>query len=889
MNSFTKNLRKSTALLIIAFAFTLAAKAESVDYLFDNPSDTGYVASGVPAILENGALKFTIDDANKSWKAKLRVAVNKDVFAKPVMKIRYRVGTAQVSNSNLAVILKIDDRYNKLGDIAPWRIFPAIKQTTTAWQELTVDLKPLITSWERTLGTTHGNIQEVEMIIGTGSPNEFTGKEFYIDYIKIGETLGVDKVELNPTSAYELLANLGVPVTGTPTISNFTVTKDGVPLTIDNVLIRDEKYLVIKLTSAITMPRDPMKKPVIKVSYNGNDAIKDLNNLTLSAFQKDLSYSSFASSMWKFWGKYENKVFIPYKSPWVTTNTVADGWDWSLPENVKANDYANFKYKNLKINTPQKIWCNSLNDIKISWNDLEPEPGKYRFDSLEQMIIDKSVGYDGVTVRLSAAVWEVLAAPGEVLSDYLKEMRSAPRWMDTMAIAKIRMNGSYVVNMDIMNPEYHNRYVNFITALGKTNIPKMAQLKIVNVCYRSSSWGEEFTPYKAENNAVEAQYSTEIVKQRTQERLKAWADAFGSNAYKLMYVGYDSGAQIQYAGEVGIGSRNGFIEMYNSTVQMSQFGMNINADRYVDIDENNNFIKRDVAFGDENEEYVDIDEGTFGWRESFPYRYYITSFRMLQMRRNYVMHAENTLNPQLTWYVGMGLARRVENTPDAFCLLSEFYISKSSNGGNAGAVKNIERWLYQRDLPGYITTPAMKVPTAKDLYYADNSKPYDFTARKGKKMGFDIDNRMFPAYENATGIHTESVVTTGADKVRTATFFIKSTLAPSALSFDLELHSEEEVPVFFVRVVKTKEVYTSIKETNQLNNEIRVSPNPFNDYLKLESQNQDNVSYTITDLLGRKVAEGNAIHSTTINTGSWRQGVYFIKTNKSKTYKLIKE
>jgi len=489
------------------------------------------------------------------------------------------------------------------------------------------------------------------------------------------------------------------------------------------------------LSSPIDLPRNVMKQPLIKISYNGNDAIKDGSNSMLTAFQKDLSYSFYAESMWRYWGKIENKYPLPYKKPWVSTNTIADGWDWSLPDFVKADDNANFRYKHSpKFNYPVRTWCNDLYDIDASWVDIEPTEGVFKFDVLRQKIKDNSVGYDGVSMRFKGSVWGM--EPGsKPLEGWMTTLKSSPEWLDDLGIAQIRNNDPganfIVVNLDIMDEKYHSRYLNLIKKFGESKIPEMPELKIVNLCYRSHSIGEEFTAYDAKNNAVEAQYSTEIVAQRTRERLKAWADAFGIYKHKLMYVGTSQEAQIGYAGELGIGTRDGFIEMYNSTVQRSQFGMTINADRYVDIDENNDFIKRDVAFGDENEEYN--SESKFGWKESFPYRYYITSFRMLQMRRNYVMHAENTLIPELTWYVGLGLARRVEDTPDAFCLLSEFYISPFANEGNAGAVKNIERWLYQRDVPGYITTPAMQVPTAKDLWYADKNKPYDLLPVKERK------------------------------------------------------------------------------------------------------------------------------------------------------------
>ena len=813
----------------------------SISYFFDNSDETSYVVLGVPKIVEGGALKYTINDASAVFTAKLKLTVNKNIFANPVMKIRYRVETIQAQNANLGITMKIKDRWIK--DIEGGQFCPVINQSTNEWQELDVDLKPLINSWEKVVSSNQGNIQEIEITIGDNA-GPFIGNVLYIDYIKVGETLGVEKIELNPKAPNEVIANLGVPVTGTPTISNFSVTNNGVSLPLDAVFIRNESSLVVKLKSPIDFPRDVMKQPVIKVVYNGNDAIKDATNTTLSGFQNILKFNIYAESIWKYWGKYENKFPRPFKKQWVSTNTVADGWDWSLPDYVKADEKANFDYKHTpNLNTPKKKWCNNLAKLSIGWNVFEPSPGVYRFDILRNKIRESAVGYDGVSVRILASVWETISYPvaGLSIPSWLVELKSAPRWMDTLPIAKIAYGSVFgyaqTVNMDIMNPEYHNRYLKFITELGKSGIPEMPELKIVVVCYRSASTGEEFSAYDAKKNDIEAQYSPEIVAQRTRERLKVWADAFGNNRSKLMYVGADEKAQIGYAGELGIGTRHGFIEMYNSYVQMSQFGMKINADRYVDIDENNDFIKQDLTFGDENENLG--NESYFGWKESFPYRYFVSSFRMLQQRRNYVMHDGNTLNPELTWYVGLGLARRVEDTPDAFCMLSEYYINKSANEGNEGAIKNIERWLYQRDKPGYMTTPAIKVPTPKNQWYLDNQKPYDFTARKGKKMGFDIDNRMFPQgdqefavkvsfydgvagtlslkYENSTGIRTESVATTGTDKVRTATFFIKSNLAPKDLKFDLELHSAEEVPVFFIRVIKTKAVYSSINKSVKSN------------------------------------------------------------------------
>ncbi len=300
--------------LILCFALTSNLKAfaqqsdRSVYYLFDSNTENGYFPSGVPTAIENGALKFTIDPVlNKAWKAKLKLTVNKDIFANPVMKIRCKVGTRKTLNAKMTVSLKIDNIYNESSEGANSRINAIIYQTTTEWQDVLVNLKPLIESWESTKGIVHGNIQEIELTFGINS-DPFISEILYIDNIKMGDVLGVNKIEISSSAPNELIANTVVPVTGTPTTSNFTVTKDGVPLTVNDVFIRNGNYLILKLATPIDFPRDMAIQPVIKVVYNGNDAIIDASNSTLEAFQKNLLYTSYAESMWRYWGKYEGLV-----------------------------------------------------------------------------------------------------------------------------------------------------------------------------------------------------------------------------------------------------------------------------------------------------------------------------------------------------------------------------------------------------------------------------------------------------------------------------------------------------------------------------------------------------------------------------------------------------
>lgn len=56
-------------------------------------------------------------------------------------------------------------------------------------------------------------------------------------------------------------------------------------------------------------------------------------------------------------------------------------------------------------------------------------------------------------------------------------------------------------------------------------------------------------------------------------------------------------------------------------------------------------------------------------------------------------------------------------------------------------IKNFERWLYQRDAPHFETTPAIKIDHAIRMWMVQQGKEYDYIARKGKRIGFDIDDR----------------------------------------------------------------------------------------------------------------------------------------------------
>jgi len=326
----------------------------------------------------------------------------------------------------------------------------------------------------------------------------------------------------------------------------------------------------------------------------------------------------------------------------------------------------------------------------------------------------------------------------------------------------------YNLNFDPSHPEFHKHYLMLVDELANTGIPTM--VKAAYVGYASHSFGDE-----------------------------------GIGPYRI---------------------------------PDSDLGQYVDVNGYLWVDINAPIIDYQCFNGEVNEEYekawATADRNfRFGHTtNSYPYRYFTSTLRALQMRCTYI-HTTGHLVPKMLPFLSLELGRTVEDTPDAWCALRESYL-KLDRGT---PVKNFERWLYQRDAPGYETTPDLKIQHAIKMWMVQEDRYYDFIARKGKKMGFDVDDRLFPGggqsmavkvtfydgvagtlklvYENNLGRQADSVVATGMDTLRTATFFIDARMDDTGFDYgyDFVLESEEEVPVAFVRVIKTEETYENTDQS----------------------------------------------------------------------------
>lgn len=155
---------------------------------------------------------------------------------------------------------------------------------------------------------------------------------------------------------------------------------------------------------------------------------------------------------------------------------------------------------------------------------------------------------------------------------------------------------------------------------------------------------------------------------------------------------------------------------------------------YLVVDEQNPLIKENRASGDENEEYSRSHELRFGSIETWQHRYKESMLRVLQMRRNFVWAEGDAwlVSPPLLHYVALELGKNARNAPDAWCYLRESRVPDRANKRwkDAVAVKNFERWVYQRDVDGARTVATEKTPVPEQMFEYHKEHLYDHTARK---------------------------------------------------------------------------------------------------------------------------------------------------------------
>ena len=528
------------------------------------------------------------------------------------------------------------------------------------------------------------------------------------------------------------------------------------------------------------------------------------------------------------WPEYKRvKVADVKPQPWRTGDDIIDGWDFSLPPAVTVSDKSLLCVsRNIRQLPKLNFPANPVVSLWVRWKDLEPNEGKYKFDKLIADIkTAEQAGY-GVVIRPMTAVWESLNYPDESkTTDRMRRgKKCAPDYLVTKYnVPRIKQKPKTnwrLVNLDVTHKDFHRNYLKLAAAFGKAGIPQMKAVKGIIVGYASPSWGDEGIGPHGKGDPP-----------HVRERLDAWSAACKGVAHKVCMGGAST-----YGFAKGFGVRGGFVEMYLYKLPNANIGQCVDQRGYVTVDEIAPIIKTGAFSGDENEEYEEGWTHRFGALESFTYRYFTSSLRAIQMRRNYLLHNPFSIYPAMLPFVSQEMGRTVKDSPDVWCFLRESYlrpnvVSKRKPTPEerklGSPARNFERWLYQRDTKGFQTAPAVKIKMPVKQWIVQKERQFDFVARAGKKIGFAIDDRFLAGgphsvavkisyfdmpkgelrlcYKTPKGPASKTVKLQNTGKLKTATFFLTDAVFNAKnLDYDLTIEGDKEVVISFVRVVKLK-------------------------------------------------------------------------------------
>ena len=608
-------------------------------------------------------------------------------------------------------------------------------------------------------------------------------------------------------------------------------------------------------------------------------------SIAITAFAADNPNVILPEGTYPYWPAYnyvEDANVTNIRAQECKTNDHGiEGWDWSLPGFVTPSARSsvglqrNMGWTKEFFNFNLQFPANPTGLLWVNWRDIEKTPGNYNFSE----ILNRIKQAQSVGVKISLRILSCSKSRGTTAGE-------APLWLEDMGVTLLpQAKPGDNLNFNPAHPVFHQRYLMLINELAKTEIPSL--LRNAYVGYASHALGDEgIGPYGETNSAAND------TAKHVRERLDAW-----ENAFKGMETKVYMGAACDYGFKKGFGTRRGFVEMYLYRIPNIDMGQYVDSKGYLKVDENAPIIRYKCLHGEVNEEYESAwatDGRSFRFGNTtnpFPYRYFISNLRALQMQCTYV-HTTGHLIPQMLPFLALELGRTVEDAPDVWSFLNTFYLKSSNYSSDDwltpkrtitqaekdGGIetKNFERWLYQRDAAGYETKPEEKIQQSIKMWMVQTDKYYDYIARSGKKIGFDIDARwpglnhqiavkvsyfdrvagtLNLVYNNGTQ-QQKSQTLLGDNKLKTVTFFVSKMVLnslPNNFDFALEAGANtEKIVVSMVRVVQANEIPNAVSNPKKDKSNITITSHLGNKTIQINAENELK-SATLFDTVGKNI------------------------------------
>ena len=533
--------------------------------------------------------------------------------------------------------------------------------------------------------------------------------------------------------------------------------------------------------------------------------------------------------------KQPPQVNTTHKAPDSAAIEVINGMDWRLPSYAKRSRLGGLASET---RGPDNYVAADFHIVR--WDKTNPAPGVYNFNELENAIGNRPA--QQIVLRLET---------------YSK--CETPDW----ALRQLRhTNAGTLIFWDSQYIKLLTPYVNEVAKrFGSKAQVVGIQLGIGDGEYRGDcrnfalkdGWGEfNMTPQQLNEAQTNFGLTPQILEDSTKRIVDAYASAFARNVWKLAFNNVDQFSWeaiadpynqripeiARYVLQKGLGNRDGQVEHWMRYIQQV-YGMQVtpanNGTCALGMDERvaDRFSKR--YWGTENEFYGDLDyvRAEHGSYRNQPYRFFVSSMRALQMRRNYSLifaRGMKTLDDpvyktqEFLSYLDKTMGKQRSDTPDAFILLGERYVADyrlpeypqraECRNKDSVAFRSFGRWISETS----DSQPAMKIQMpASDKYwgqgfYLPTGIDYEYAARAANRFAFDLNDELTNArclsgcsvqvkltykddsrakvwLSSATG-NSGALATKGDGQIKTATFELDTTFNKQLQGHDLTVQTD---------------------------------------------------------------------------------------------------
>ena len=583
-----------------------------------------------------------------------------------------------------------------------------------------------------------------------------------------------------------------------------------------------------------------------------DSAYEQLSNSLFGSIKTEIASSYMPKNPANVTSKYVSSQIVKHKnlkSPLKSDNSiqVVSGFDWRLPNYVQRS-----RLSGLISETRGSNEYVRADFHMVRWDKTNPQKNRYDFSELEQKISNRP--QQQVLLRLEtygkceAPEWALqqleITARGTIVfwrDSYVKILRPYLR-----EVAKIVSKYPQIIGVQIgiSDGQYRGDCNNFALKDG---------------------WGEfNLKPDELKDAQNQHGLTPERLETSTKRIIDLYADEFGSNSAKLVFNNFDQFSWqdiatpynvkmipiAKYALNRGIGNRDGQIEhwmRYTQKIYGMRLKVSTNQSCSLGMDEPTAKQYANRYWGTENEEFGDYYwvRDIYGGVQNQAHRFFTSSLRTLQMRRNYMsIHGEamqKANDPiyktqEFLHYLDKTIGKQMGNTPDAFILLGERYVANfrltefperqqcQAHGG--AAIRSYGRWISEHS----DSKPTMRINLLMSDkrwgqgFYLPGNLDYEYAARASKEFSFDLNNelsqiRCTPSCnvevkvsykdESVSNIWLEtteaksgSLKTTGDNNIKTATFNLSSNFNNTTTSQDLVLKSDSApLSVIMMRII----------------------------------------------------------------------------------------